>query len=74
MLSALRHDDFDVAKLIHCLTYADGKPRFWEGSPTRQRPHAGFEVVCWDSRVTMLIGGSDPIEQAFCRAYPVLAI
>jgi hypothetical protein len=38
--------------------YADGNPIFWEGSPSPQLPEAEFEIVCFDSTFTLLIGMS----------------
>lgn len=50
---------------------ADGNPNFWrppEVSP--QLPGASFEVVCWDSSATILIGVSSEQAERFCRTYP----
>ena len=50
---------------------ADGNPHFWrppEVSP--QLPGACFEVVCWDSSATILIGVSGEQAERFSRTYP----
>ena len=45
--------------------YADGNPAFWTGSPRPQLKEALFEIVCWDSSSTLLIGAPDDIAQRF---------
>jgi hypothetical protein len=50
--------------------FADGNPAFWTGSPTPQHPDALFEIVCWDSSATLLIGADQDIATAFRSAYP----
>lgn len=53
-----------------CAPYADGNPSFWTGSPKPQHPYAEFEIVCWDSSATLLIGADESIAAAFRTAYP----
>src|SRR5690606_32781355 len=53
-----------------CSPYADGNPTFWIGSPSPQHPQAEFEIVCWDSGATLLIGADDVVAAAFRSAYP----
>lgn len=48
--------------------YADGNPAFWIGSPHPQLKEALFEIVCWDSGSTLLIGAPDKIVRQF-RSY-----
>jgi len=36
--------------------FADGNPEFWKGEPKKQIQSALFEIVCWDSSVTLFIG------------------
>lgn len=50
---------------------ADGNPDFWrppEVSPQMQG--ACFEIVCWDSSATILIGVSNEQAERFSRTYP----
>lgn len=50
---------------------ADGNARFWrppEAVP--QLPGACFEVVCWDSSATLLVGVSQEQAASFLRAWP----
>lgn len=39
--------------------YAEGNLDFWEGEPEKQLENAYFEIVCWDSSVTLFIGLPD---------------
>jgi hypothetical protein len=45
--------------------YADGNPEFWNGSPRPQLKEALFEIVCWDSTSTLLIGVPGDIIRQF---------
>jgi hypothetical protein len=45
--------------------YADGNPTFWNGSPRPQLKEALFEIVCWDSTSTLLIGAPEDIGREF---------
>jgi hypothetical protein len=51
--------------------YANGNPDFWkpDGSAV-QLNGALFEIVCWDSSATLLIGIPETAGEAFCKAYP----
>ena len=70
VLSAISFDDLPAAKAANCYPYADGNRGFWTGCPKPQHPLAAFEVVCWDSSATLLIGGSSKVADAFLAAYP----
>jgi hypothetical protein len=48
---------------------ADGNPDFWKGSPKPQLREALFEIVCWDSGSTMLIGVPDRIAERFTARF-----
>lgn len=50
--------------------YADGNPAFWRGTPAPQHPNAQFEIVCWDSSATLLIGIPDEMANLFRLAFP----
>ena len=51
--------------------WADGNPDFWTvpDMPV-QAPGACFELVCWDSSATLLIGISAEQAARFMRTYP----
>ena len=70
VLSAIPPDSKNAATAVDCIPFADGNRSFWTGSPRPQHPNAMFEVVCWDSSSTLLIGADEPLADAFCRAYP----
>ncbi|MGQ5522941.1 hypothetical protein ACUHMQ_06725 [Chitinimonas sp. PSY-7] len=49
---------------------ADGNPYFWSGEEVKpQLEGALFEIVCWDSSATILIGISEDAGAAFIRTY-----
>ena len=49
---------------------ADGNPDFWNVPDMHvQAPGAGFELVCWDSSATLLIGLSAEQAARFMRTY-----
>ena len=49
---------------------ADSNPSFWQAPEVSvQMPGAHFEVVCWDSSATLLIGVSDVQAAQFSRTY-----
>jgi hypothetical protein len=51
--------------------YADGNPRFWQGVEVfPQLNDALFEIVCWDSSATVLVGLPSEAEQRFIGVYP----
>lgn len=50
--------------------YADGNPNFWKGRPVPQLSCAEFEIVCWDSSATLLIGAPAFVANAFQKVYP----
>jgi hypothetical protein len=47
------------------LPYADGNPALWKGSPKVQLKEAVFEIVCFDSGATLLIGAPGEIGAQF---------
>jgi hypothetical protein len=51
--------------------YADGNPNYWSTRElTPQLPGALFEIACWDSSATILVGLSAEQEAAYRKAYP----
>jgi len=52
------------------LPFADGNPEFWKGSPQPQAPGAKFEIVCFDSSLTLFIGVPEPMAEKLRRLYP----
>ncbi|GAA5508878.1 hypothetical protein Rcae01_04347 [Novipirellula caenicola] len=70
VLSALPADaDFDPT-MLDSVPSADGNPDFWHGAPKPQFPGAEFEIVCWDSSATLMIGAGASVSEAFRAAYP----
>lgn len=50
--------------------YCDGNPNFWNGSDLGpQLDGAVFEIVCWDSSATILIGLPEQAQRAFVSTY-----
>jgi len=52
------------------LPYADGNLDLWVGSPRPQLSIAAFEIVCWDSTYTLLIGVNSETAESFRAAFP----
>jgi hypothetical protein len=52
------------------LPYADGNRDLWAGSPTPQLSIAAFEIVCWDSTQTLLIGVNSEMAESFRAVFP----
>jgi len=51
--------------------YVDGNPTYWRaGRVSPQLEDALFEIACWDSSATILVGLSEAEQRSFCRAYP----
>ncbi|WP_423933142.1 hypothetical protein [Comamonas sp. 23] len=51
--------------------YVDNNPLYWQGvEVSPQLDDALFEVVCWDSSATLLIGLPEEAEKRFKRMYP----
>jgi len=49
--------------------YADGNPIYWNGQEiSPQIENAEFEIACWDSSATMLIGLPPELESNFKKA------
>ncbi|MFN3439951.1 MAG: hypothetical protein ACK41V_19800 [Acidovorax sp.] len=56
---------------IHEPPYADGNPAFWsDPSPRPQLIGALFEIVCWDSSATILVGLPDAALRRFWHRFP----
>ncbi len=50
--------------------YVDGNPHYWDGSdPVPQLDGAIFEIACWDSSATILIGLNSELAANFQSAY-----
>lgn len=70
VLTALPADtDFDPLSL-ESVPSANGNSSLWHGSPKPQFNGARFEIVCWDSAATLLVGADDSTAGAFRTAYP----
>ena len=51
--------------------YADGNPNYWNGKETMpQLENALFEIACWDSSATILVGLPPHLELNFKLVYP----
>ncbi len=51
--------------------YVDGNPLYWQGVEVApQLENAVFEIACWDSSATLLIGLPQEAEERFMRIYP----
>ena len=51
--------------------YCEGNPDYWNGAdPGPQLDGAVFEIACWDSSATILIGLSEHSQRAFVSKYP----
>ncbi len=50
--------------------YAEGNTAFWEGQPTPQAQGASFEIVCWDSSLTLFIGVDQWLASWLRKLYP----
>jgi hypothetical protein len=51
--------------------YVDGNHSYWSGKEIRpQLPGTQFEIACWDSSATILVGLSPDLEAAFRRTFP----
>jgi len=51
--------------------YIDGNPRYWKGEEVSpQLNGAIFEIACWDSSATILVGLPPKAAAAFVKAYP----
>ena len=57
--------------VIHEPPYADGNTAFWSDPSLRpQLTEALFEVVCWDSSATILVGLPEAALRQFCHRFP----
>lgn len=55
---------------VEVAPFADGNPTFWRAGELRpQLPSAVFEIVCWDSSATLLIGLSEEQATSFQLRY-----
>ena len=51
--------------------YIEGNPDYWSGYEVRpQLPEAVFEIACWDSSATILVGLPALAEAHFLAVYP----
>lgn len=51
--------------------YVEGNPDYWNGSnPKPQLTGALFEIACWDSSATILVGINDSMANSFRSRYP----
>lgn len=58
-------------RVITDAPYVDDNPLYWKGvEVSPQLSDAHFEIVCWDSSATILIGLPDDAEKRFTTAYP----
>jgi hypothetical protein len=56
---------------ISASPYADGNPAYWShGRVAPQLGDALFEIACWDSSATILIGLPEAAQESFRQAYP----
>jgi hypothetical protein len=57
---------------IHESPSADGNPTYWKGNGILkpQLEQANFEIVCWDSSATLLIGITENQAAHFSSVYP----
>jgi hypothetical protein len=52
------------------IPYVYDNPNYWNGSePSPQLDGAEFEIVCWDSSATILVGISEVRSSKFCSIY-----
>ncbi|MBR7793702.1 hypothetical protein KDM87_13975 [Undibacterium sp. FT147W] len=52
------------------IPYIEGNQEYWNGRERHpQLPGALFEISCWDSSATILVGLSPELEKNFKRAY-----
>lgn len=57
--------------VVETSPYIDGNPRYWSGDEVLpQLEGALFEIVCWDSSATILVGLSAAAAASFVRVYP----
>lgn len=52
------------------IPYIDGNPDYWNDSnPVPQLSQALFEIGCWDSSATILIGVTSELAENFMSVY-----
>lgn len=55
---------------VESAPYADGNPLYWEAQDLKpQLSGALFEIACWDSSATILVGISDAMAKSFREVY-----
>lgn len=55
---------------VQSIPYVDGNPAFWNGKEiTPQLEGALFEISCWDSSATILVGLPRELEERFKKTY-----
>ena len=59
-----------VKPAVDELPFAEGNPSFWKGSPKSQLPQSIFEIVCFDSTCTLLIGIDTELAGRFKAKFP----
>lgn len=56
---------------VFAAPYIEGNPDYWTGSEVRpQLREALFEIACWDSSATILVGLPESAEARFLAAFP----
>ena len=57
-------------KLPDTLPYADGNEKLWKENPHTQIPNAKYEIICFDSALTLFINISEDIANKLKKLYP----
>jgi hypothetical protein len=63
---------FPVGKRVEVIhpPYCDGNPNYWNGTePAPQLSGAVFEIACWDSSATILVGIASEMARSFTSIY-----
>lgn len=53
------------------LPFADGHEGFWEDNVKLQHPLSTFEIVAWDSSLTIIVSKDDNIVEKFMNFFPL---
>lgn len=57
--------------LVRVAPCIDGNPSYWTGADVRpQLPDAVFEIACWDSSATLLVGLPEAAQKRFLATFP----
>jgi hypothetical protein len=70
VLTAIWPHDHSAAFSDNTSPFADGNPTCWAPDRGPQHPLGCFEIVCFDSSATLLIGGDDFVVGRFRMAFP----